>query len=95
MFPSKGTKLPECMLLSYHVLANLAKWLNARLRTKWLWVRIPLLSLKLVELVEVSHFRARPQLLLLTLSEFKLINYVIYIKIFYNNIIIFYNNKIR
>ena len=25
----------------------LAKWLSVRLRTKWLWVRIPLLSLKL------------------------------------------------
>ena len=83
------------MLLSYHVLASLAKWLNAHLRTKWLWVRIPLLSLKLVELVEVTHFRARPQLLLLTLSELKLINYIIYIKIIYNNIIIFCNNKIR
>ena len=28
-------------------LASLAKWLSVRLRTKWLWVRIPLLSLKL------------------------------------------------
>ena len=28
-------------------LASLAKWLSIRLRTKWLWVRIPLLSLKL------------------------------------------------
>ena len=27
--------------------ASLAKWLRVRLRTKWLWVRIPLLSLKL------------------------------------------------
>ena len=27
-------------------LAKLAKWLSVRLRTKWLWVRIPLLSLK-------------------------------------------------
>ena len=25
-------------------LASLAKWLSVRLRTKWLWVRIPLLS---------------------------------------------------
>ena len=29
----------------YH-LASLAKWLGVSLRTKWLWVRIPLLSLK-------------------------------------------------
>ena len=28
-------------------LVSLAKWLSVRLRTKWLWVRIPLLSLKL------------------------------------------------
>ena len=28
-------------------LASLAKWLSVRLRTKWLWVRILLLSLKL------------------------------------------------
>ena len=28
-------------------LTSLAKWLSAQLRTKWLWVRIPLLSLKL------------------------------------------------
>ena len=28
-------------------LASLAKWLSVQLRTKWLWVRIPLLSLKL------------------------------------------------
>ena len=26
---------------------SLAKWLSVRLRTKWLWVRIPLLSLRL------------------------------------------------
>ena len=28
-------------------LASLAKWLSVSLRSKWLWVRIPLLSLKL------------------------------------------------
>ena len=28
-------------------LGSLAKWLSVRLRTRWLWVRIPLLSLKL------------------------------------------------
>ena len=28
-------------------LASLDKWLSVRLRTKWLWVQIPLLSLKL------------------------------------------------
>ena len=26
-------------------MASLAKWLSVRLKTKWLWVRIPLLSL--------------------------------------------------
>ena len=29
-------------------LASLAKWLSVCLRTKWLWVRIPLLSLNLL-----------------------------------------------
>ena len=29
-------------------LASLAEWLSVHLRTKWLWVRIPLQSLKLV-----------------------------------------------
>ena len=28
-------------------LASLTKWLSIRLRTKWLWVRVPLPSLKL------------------------------------------------
>ena len=28
----------DCMFLS----ASLAKWLSVRLRTKWLWVRVPL-----------------------------------------------------
>ena len=27
-------------------MAGLAKWLRVRLRTKWLWVRMPLLSYK-------------------------------------------------
>ena len=29
---------------SNHYLASLTKWLSVRLQTKWLWVRIPLLS---------------------------------------------------
>ena len=29
-------------------LANLAKWLSVRLRTKWFWVRVQLQSLKLI-----------------------------------------------
>ena len=40
-------------------LARLAKWLSVRLRTNWLWVRVPLQSLKL----QLSHlFRARSAL---------------------------------
>ena len=40
-------------------LASLAKWLSVRLRIKWLWVRIPLQSLKL----QISRlFRARTSL---------------------------------
>ena len=35
-----------CKTILNH-LASLAKWFGVRLRTKWLWVRIPLLSLKL------------------------------------------------
>ena len=31
----------------FEPMTNLAKWISVRLRTKWLWVRIPLLSLKL------------------------------------------------
>ena len=31
----------------FEPMTNLAKWMSVRLRTKWLWVRIPLLSLKL------------------------------------------------
>ena len=33
----------------YHLakLASWAEWLSVRLRTKWLWVRVPLHSLKL------------------------------------------------
>ena len=32
-------------------LVSLAKWLSVRLRTKWLWVRVPLQSLKFVYIV--------------------------------------------
>ena len=40
-------------------LGSLAKWLSVRLRIKWLWVRIPLQSLKL----QISRlFRARTSL---------------------------------
>ena len=31
-----------------------AKWLSVRLRTKWLWVRIPLQSLKISYIVPVA-----------------------------------------
>ena len=31
----------------HHTLASLATWLSVRLRTKWLWIQITLLSLKL------------------------------------------------
>ena len=34
--------------------ASLAKWLSVRLRTKWLWVRIPLLSLKTSDVAPAS-----------------------------------------
>ena len=37
-------------------LAKLAKWSNVRLRTKWLWVRVPLQSLKWVIFVFSEAF---------------------------------------
>ena len=38
----------QCVLTTQlNHLASLAKWSSVRLRTKWLWVGIPLLSLKL------------------------------------------------
>ena len=39
---------PYRQVLTTHVnyLVSLAKWLSVRLRTKWLWVRMPLLSLQ-------------------------------------------------
>ena len=47
-------------LFRKQTLNRLAKWLNVRLGTKWLWVRIPLLSLKL----QISPlFRARSSLI--------------------------------
>ena len=38
---------PHYYLVCKQTQASLAKWLSVRLRTKWLWVRIPLPSLKL------------------------------------------------
>ena len=42
---------------------SLTKWLSARLRNKWLWVRIPLLSFKLLilflEIFMHDSFRER------------------------------------
>ena len=34
-------------LVHKRTLSHLAKWLSVRLRTKWLWVRIPLRSIKI------------------------------------------------
>ena len=39
--------LPFLLTTQLNYLASLAKWLSVRLRTKWLWVRIQLQSLKL------------------------------------------------
>ena len=40
-------------------LASLAKWLNVRLQTKWLWIPISLLSLKKIHVFEVRTFWRR------------------------------------
>ena len=37
----------EVLTAQLNHLANLPKWLSVRLRTKWLWVRVPLQSLNL------------------------------------------------
>ena len=51
--------LTDNYLTQVNDLASLAKWLSVCLLTKWLWVRIPLLSLKL----QIWHlFRARSSL---------------------------------
>ena len=34
---------------------SLAKWLSVRLRTKWLWVRVPLQSLKYLIKTLIDH----------------------------------------
>ena len=43
-------------------LAYLAKWLSVRLRTKWLWVRISLLSLKSLLFTSISHVQEKSKL---------------------------------
>ena len=49
----------QAVTTQFNNLASPAKWLSVRLRSKWLWVRIPLKSLKL----QVSHlFQARSSL---------------------------------
>ena len=40
-------------------MASLAKWLSVRLRSKWLWVRVPLQSLKPQTGVDTGCFRHR------------------------------------
>ena len=50
----KGTDLQEChnihvskfLMPEFYSNSSLAKWLNVHVRTKWLWVRVPLQSLK-------------------------------------------------
>ena len=56
-----GTKFEPTTFYFVNKHSNrLAKWLSARLRTKWLWVRVPLLSPKL----QISHlFQARSSLM--------------------------------
>ena len=44
-----------------HLKASLTKWLSVRLRTKWLWVRVPLQSLKRVQaLISGKELRKLP-----------------------------------
>ena len=56
------------MFLSCHVRvsqASLAKWLSVRLRIKWLWVRVPLQSLKSILMLTLSKIKRRKKLLIL------------------------------
>ena len=48
----------EVLTTQLNHLASLAKWLSVRLRTKWLWVEIMLLSLKLQiwRMLQASNF---------------------------------------
>ena len=39
------------LIVCSYYLASLTKWVNVRLQTKWLWVRVPLHSLKYLLLV--------------------------------------------
>ena len=47
-----------------HLKASLTKWLSVRLRTKWLWVRVPLQSLKRDEVCQTHcntiWYQSRP-----------------------------------
>ena len=48
----QSNALYKSVLITQHNhLASLAKWLNIRLWIKWLWVRVPLQSLKVVRIV--------------------------------------------
>ena len=61
-----GAYYKSCLKL----MASLANWMSVRLWTKWLWVRVPLQSLKL----HVSwHFRARNSLTLRRLESVDLL----------------------
>ena len=45
---NRSTKCHQNMVSLANFLSSLAKWLSVRLRTKWLWVWVPLQSLKVV-----------------------------------------------
>ena len=53
------------------VILFLAKWLSVRLQTKWLWIRIPLLSLQILHL-----FRARSSLTFRQLQSVDICNMI-------------------
>ena len=47
------TKLPYQKPIQLNHLASLAKWLSVHLRNKWLWVQVPVQSLKTSSIVPV------------------------------------------
>ena len=47
------TKLPYQKPIQLNHLASLAKWLSVHLRNKWLWVQVPVQSLKTSSIVSV------------------------------------------
>ena len=67
---------------SLNHLASLAKWLSVRLRTKWLWVRIPLQSQSIIFLTLVNQFNGFDMIGTLIVNGLKNLIFVCFTGIF-------------